>query len=775
MKVEGNFRSSFGSWIGGRWIVDSVKNRQQAKKPYLNYDVKVKSNVFVTFFKRNPIWIYLILVAVGLFLRLIGLDERAVHHDESLHGFFAYQLFTGEGYHHNPLMHGMSLFHLVAAFFFLFGDNEYTLRLPFAVAGSILILIPFFLRDRLGHISSLFVSLFLMISPTMLYFSRFARNDILIALTTFLLILGIWKYIGSGKNSWLYFIAFFCGIGFTVKENQYIIAFLIVMYFIVSNWRQFYDWILSRISLSDFNRSADVAVLITLLTIPLSIAFVSLFQGPLGLTLAARDGLPGIATGAPVGTGTYVAIALFIVFLSLSVVFGWFWKKKEFIKMFLIFFVPFILIYTNFGTHPVGAASGVWQSLGYWLAQHDVSRGSQPWYYYLILTSIYEFVPLLLSLFFLAITIVRSTIKTWLIGIFSLTMFTLMTVISVTSLSDGFVVIMSILKVLAYLSLMFLTFSLRTSAFNKFLFFLGIATFLAYTIAGEKMPWLEVHIIVPLILLAGTFSGKVANRFLTDTITTKSKFYLLLSVLVFCWGFWMLTFRDLGGGIELFFKLWFVLTISGLVVLGVWYFSRGLSSLRVLLYLAIGFLFLLSPLYIRSSFQLTFSHGDIPKEPMVYTQTSPQVHAFIDELHNISQTTNLGYDLPIQIDTRDGFAWPWQWYLRHYTSVSYQDHSNGTGKISDERKIVIINERNRESFLENSPDHLKENRKIIHRWWFPEETYRNKNIVDLGIQLSDKSRVRTLMDFFIYRRLNNRLGTISSFVYFHEDLPTTFN
>ena len=135
MKVEGNFRSSFGSWIGGRWIVDSVKNRQQAKKPYLNYDVKVKSNVFVTFFKRNPIWIYLILVAVGLFLRLIGLDERAVHHDESLHGFFAYQLFTGEGYHHNPLMHGMSLFHLVAAFFFLFGDNEYTLRLPFAVAG----------------------------------------------------------------------------------------------------------------------------------------------------------------------------------------------------------------------------------------------------------------------------------------------------------------------------------------------------------------------------------------------------------------------------------------------------------------------------------------------------------------------------------------------------------------------------------------------------------------------------------------------------------------
>lgn len=775
MKVEGNFRSSLGSWIGGRWMVDSLQKRHQVKKTKINYHDQEKLTVLVTFFKRNQVWIYLILFAIGLCLRLVGLEERAVHHDESLHGFFAYQLFTGEGYHHNPLMHGMSLFHLLASFFFLFGDNDYTLRLPFALAGSILILVPFLLRDKLGDISSLFVSFFLMISPTMLYFSRFARNDILIALTTVLLIVGIWKYIGSGKNGWLYFIAFFCGIGFTVKENQYIIAFLIVVYFIVTNWRQFHDWVLSRISLSDFNRSADVAVLITLLTIPLSIAFISLFQGPLGLTLAAKDGQPGIATGAPMGAGTYIAIALFIIFLSLSVVFGWFWKKKEFIKIFLFFIIPFILIYTNFGTHPGGAASGVWQSLGYWLAQHDVSRGSQPWYYYLILTSVYEFIPLLLSLLFLAITIVRSTIRTWLIGIFSLTMFTLITLISMTSLNDGFVVIMSILKVLAYVSLIFLTFSLRTTTFNKFLFFFGIASFLAYTVAGEKMPWLTVHIVVPLIFLAGTFTGKVLNRFLTDPITAKSKLYLLLSVFVICWGFWMLIFRDLGTGIELFFKLWFVLTISGLIVLGVWHFSRGLPFLRVLLYLAIGFLFLISPLYIRSSFQLTFSHGDIPKEPMVYTQTSPQVHSFINEIHNISQITNLGYDLPIEIDTRDGFAWPWQWYLRHYTSVSYQDHSDGTGITSDERKVVIINERNRESFLEKSPNHLRENRKIIHRWWFPEETYRNKNIVDLATQLSDKSRVRNLMEFFVYRKMNNRLGTISSFVYFHEDLPNTFN
>ena len=57
MKVEGDLRSSFGSWIGGRWVVDSLRKRQQVKKTNINYDDQEKFNFLVTFFKQNQVWI----------------------------------------------------------------------------------------------------------------------------------------------------------------------------------------------------------------------------------------------------------------------------------------------------------------------------------------------------------------------------------------------------------------------------------------------------------------------------------------------------------------------------------------------------------------------------------------------------------------------------------------------------------------------------------------------------------------------------------------------
>ena len=41
-------------------------------------------------------------------------------------------------------------------------------------------------------------------------------------------------------------------------------------------------------------------------------------------------------------------------------------------------------MFTTFMIAPQGLVTGQWQSLGYWLAQHEVARGSQPYYYYLL-------------------------------------------------------------------------------------------------------------------------------------------------------------------------------------------------------------------------------------------------------------------------------------------------------------------------------------------------------------------------------------------------------
>ena len=62
-----------------------------------------------------------------------------------------------------------------------------------------------------------------------------------------------------------------------------------------------------------------------------------------------------------------------------------------------LFYGVWLLFYTTFFTNWLGIASGMWQSLGYWIVQQDVNRGDQPWYYYFVIAPIYETLPLIFS------------------------------------------------------------------------------------------------------------------------------------------------------------------------------------------------------------------------------------------------------------------------------------------------------------------------------------------------------------------------------------------
>ena len=74
-----------------------------------------------------------------------------------------------------------------------------------------------------------------------------------------------------------------------------------------------------------------------------------------------------------------------LTFMTWAQIMGIFWLIQ------LLFFTTFLTNARN------GFASGVIGSLGYWLAQQEVARGGQPWYYYFMLSGLYEFLPLLLS------------------------------------------------------------------------------------------------------------------------------------------------------------------------------------------------------------------------------------------------------------------------------------------------------------------------------------------------------------------------------------------
>ena len=49
--------------------------------------------------------------------------------NRSLHAIYAWYLYVGRGYTHDPMMHGPFLFHFAALLYSLFGDSEVTFRL----------------------------------------------------------------------------------------------------------------------------------------------------------------------------------------------------------------------------------------------------------------------------------------------------------------------------------------------------------------------------------------------------------------------------------------------------------------------------------------------------------------------------------------------------------------------------------------------------------------------------------------------------------------------
>ena len=120
----------------------------------------------------------LILIVIAVISRMYGLGDRVMSHDEVNHVVPAFDLFSGRGYRHDPVTHGPFQFHLMALSYFLFGDNDFTSRLPHALISiATVIFVATYFRKYLGKIGSLAAGILFTISPFMLFYGRYARND----------------------------------------------------------------------------------------------------------------------------------------------------------------------------------------------------------------------------------------------------------------------------------------------------------------------------------------------------------------------------------------------------------------------------------------------------------------------------------------------------------------------------------------------------------------------------------------------------------------------
>ena len=121
---------------------------------------------------------------------------------------------------------------------------------------------------------------------------------------------------------------------------------------------------------------------------------------------------------------------------------AWLWGVATFL-------VVYTVLFSTFFTNPGGLRDGMVESINYWLSQQPVNRGGQPWFYYLVLLSGYAWPIVLLGLLGIVSVVRRPT----LLG--------------------------------AYLIWMF------------------VLTLGLFSWASERMPWLVLHSLLPLVVLAG--------------------------------------------------------------------------------------------------------------------------------------------------------------------------------------------------------------------------------------------------------------------------------
>ncbi|MGB4579404.1 MAG: flippase activity-associated protein Agl23, partial [Methanoculleus sp.] len=182
--------------------------------------------------------IFLLILLVTIVLRFYHLDLKLFHHDEAIHAWFSYRLLTEGTYSYDPMYHGPFLYYTAAGIFSLFGDSDLVGRILPALFGTLLIplLYPIYRLGYLDQKQTLVAALFLAVSPSMVYFSRFLRNDIYIAFFTLALLVALLYYFERGQMRYALLAGAAAGLGMSTKENMPIVLLIFGVFVLYLVW-----------------------------------------------------------------------------------------------------------------------------------------------------------------------------------------------------------------------------------------------------------------------------------------------------------------------------------------------------------------------------------------------------------------------------------------------------------------------------------------------------------------------------------------------------------
>lgn len=729
----------------------------------------------------NEILIFAGIILLAIITRFYDLGTRVMSHDESLHTYFSWLLYRGQGYQHSPMMHGPFQFHFVALTYFLFGATDFTSRIPAALFSIAIVWMVWYWRRYLGNWGALIAAFLMVISPYMLYYGRYVRNESFVGFSGVVMLYAMLRHLEMGGKKYLLLLAGALALHFSSKETSFIYTaqalIFLAVYFIAQVTRR--PW--QNVE-KDYRRSFIIALGITVLFAGAAVVYglytrdaatltgnetalpsdPSLTASPLAppetgsvspiliLALAALGAiiaaavflirgyswerirnersfdllivtgtivLPSLTPLAIKGLERWLAISipttapevqalagdlksilvivgLLILMFIISAVIGVLWNREKWWKIALVFWVPFTILYTTVFTNSDGFFTGTIGSLGYWIVQQDVQRGSQPWYYYLLIQiPIYEFLPALGLIFAIILGLRRKP--------------------KFTKIEEDIVNEEDVLNNNEVISLLEVeeagtnteeenfpnTFSLLV-----FWSFMSMAT-LSY--AGERMPWLTLHIAWPMILITGWALGRIIDTTNWEKLKEQRIPLTLAALAIFIVSATGMVFALSGPtppfqGQELAqlqatsaFLLPTIMTI--LSAIGVTYLFKEWTFKEIRHVFILVFFAFLSVLTARAAFRASYITYDQATEFLVYAHGATGIKEVIQQAQEISERTTGGMGVALAYDASapdTGVSWPFVWYLRDFTNQRSFDQP--TRSLRDS-VVVIVDEKNFDS------------------------------------------------------------------------------
>jgi len=432
-------------------------------------------------------WATAILV-VGIVLRQWRLTTPPLHPDEAIHAWFS----SGFGnYQYDPVYHGPLLYHLVAAAFAVFGTSDYATRVVPSLLGVILlwmVLVP--MRRHLGDKGALYAAGLLAVSPTVVTYSRHLLHDQLVLCLTLGAVLCFLKSLEEPSNNYegraarvglVTFLVLFLA----TKANVFFVVVMLAAYWIARRlglrlWGKAEDY--TRAGMHSEGSAAETAapLLVALPTLVWFLASAASIRWPrdntwtvpdqiadmrhfhwavllcgqaLWIWLLSRRGLRAEAA-EPVASFRNFALNTYL------------WAGLAGLGIYAFLFGQGVQLMVSLLTqHTMHLAqwqlaessfhSAIPKMLDYWGSQQKKPRLPSRHDYYIVFLLLYE----------------------------------------IPALFTG-------LAGLVY-------FSRSRSRFSDFLIWWAFTSWIAYAVANEKVPWLSVHIILPLCLLGGYWLGQI--------------------------------------------------------------------------------------------------------------------------------------------------------------------------------------------------------------------------------------------------------------------------